>query len=346
MGQIHLTDPERVQSLARFDYSEVEARFLCLAALHGGYFLRRQAAQFLERADGGSVTALIDKIFAHGHATARAFDRNVHLYHLGARSFYAALGQSDNRNRRERECSTIKQKLMGLDFVLAHPENVFLATEEEKLQYFLSTLGLPESALPARTYRSTKTSPTTRFFVEKYPIFLPSRSHDQVPFGTPVSFCFIDEGLTTSAHFETFLGHYSRLFAALAAVRVVYVSDRVAPFHGAEAVMKKRLVRGESGRNSATFVKRLVSHFGLRSRYEARQFDGFDRATLIQLRDDQTEFTGPKFDSYYELWKAGGDAAVRQILAPQAVSEPRPALSFSTHLLENNYDFLGTLTSR
>src|SRR5882762_4504837 len=173
MGQIHLTADERIQALQRFDYSEHEARFLCLAALHSGYFLRRQCAQFLCQR-GGSPTALIEKLFANCHASASSFDRNTHLYHLSARPFYSAIGQEDNRNRRERECSTIKQKLMGLDFVLTHLANTFLATEGEKVNHFTRVLGIAESKLPARIYRSARPPATTRYFVEKYPIFLPS----------------------------------------------------------------------------------------------------------------------------------------------------------------------------
>ena len=100
MGQIQLTNEERVQALRRFDYSEIQARFLCLVALFSGYFLSRQAAQFLAQEGGGSLADLVEIIFNNCHASAIAFDRNIHLYHLGARSLYAALGQEDNRNRR------------------------------------------------------------------------------------------------------------------------------------------------------------------------------------------------------------------------------------------------------
>jgi len=40
MSQIPLTNEARHEALQRFGYTEREARFLCLAALHGGYFLR------------------------------------------------------------------------------------------------------------------------------------------------------------------------------------------------------------------------------------------------------------------------------------------------------------------
>jgi hypothetical protein len=341
MSQIQLTNEERIRALRQHGYTEREAQFLCLAALHSGYFLRRQYAQFLGKEARGSMTTLIEKLFANSHAVAAACDRNTHLYHLCTRPFYAALGQEDNRNRRQRECLSIKNKLMGLDFVLAHPNNTFLATEQEKTQHFAHALGIAEAKLPARTYRSAPGAPTTRYFVEKYPIFLPTNAA-----GTTVtSFCFIDEGLVTSSHFETFLEQYGRLFSALPAFHLVYVADRSAPFRWAENVFQEYAAKWVNGKGpNDPRIKRLTHYFALRRQYEAKDFAGFDRVKLIQLRNDQAEFSKPEHDELYELWKAGGDIAVRQFLDPES-AVPAPQVSFSTHLLEHNYAFFGSLTS-
>jgi hypothetical protein len=42
---------------------------------------------------------------------------------------------------------------MGFDYVLAHREHQYLATETEKLDYFSGTLGIDRSYLPGRIYR-------------------------------------------------------------------------------------------------------------------------------------------------------------------------------------------------
>ena len=68
MKQIQLTNDERIQALRIFGYSEAQARFICLVALHGGYFINRQAAEFLAQEGGGSVTELIEKLFASDRA--------------------------------------------------------------------------------------------------------------------------------------------------------------------------------------------------------------------------------------------------------------------------------------
>src|ERR1039457_3697106 len=115
MSQIRLTNQERIQALQRLGYAARESAFLCPAALHGGYFLRRQYSQFLSQSPGGSAAALIEKVLDNGHAKGTTYATNTHIYHLSARPFYAALGQEDNRNRRLRQPATIKNKLMGLD---------------------------------------------------------------------------------------------------------------------------------------------------------------------------------------------------------------------------------------
>src|SRR6266508_1093437 len=154
MNSNALTNNDRIKALQQIGYSEPEAGFLCLAALHGGYCLRRQFTHFLGRQDGGTVTQLTQKVLAQGHARTSTWRQNTQLYHLCARSFYGALGEPDNRNRRPHEWMQVKNKIMGLDFVLAHRDHVYLATEREKVEYFTGTLKIDLTKLPAKLYRS------------------------------------------------------------------------------------------------------------------------------------------------------------------------------------------------
>ena len=103
MSQIPMSSQDRVNALRQFGYTEREASFLSLAALHGGYFLRRQYGQFLGRPVGGTAADLIEKMLAKEHAKVLTFEHNTHLYHVCTRPFYTAMGQPDNRNRRERQ---------------------------------------------------------------------------------------------------------------------------------------------------------------------------------------------------------------------------------------------------
>src|SRR5262249_50747659 len=143
-------------------------------------------------------------------ATAYRHDRLV--YHLCSKSLYDALGEPNNRNRREHQPTTIKNKIMGLDFVLEHLDYEFYATERKKLDYFVGSRNIAREDLPTKLYASPYGHPpTSKHFVESYPIFLTSATG-----GRPVpQFCYVDEGLRSTDRFATFLRQYRRLFRAL-----------------------------------------------------------------------------------------------------------------------------------
>lgn len=340
MSQINLTNDERVQRLERFGYSSREAAFLCLAALHGGYFLRRQYGRFLDRALGGNVASLIEKAVRHEHVQATTFAGQTQVYHLCARPVYAALGQKDNRNRRLRCARVIRAKLMGLDFVLANQEHVFLATEIEKTHYFTRILGIESDTLPSKRYVSQGRA-TTRFFVEKYPIFVSGNVPDGAQ--AAVSFCYVDEGAASVAGFATFLQQYTPLLAQIPDVHVVYVGSRNDQARSArtaferwqERVLQQNACRGDFCNG------RLLAYFRSRREYEKADWSSFDRARLIQFRNDAREFSGGRYETLYRLWHEQGEAAIHAALNAAASPPRNVKATFSMHVLEHDYDFLG-----
>lgn len=345
MSQPALTNLEREAALEGFGYSEREAQFLRLAALHGGYFLRRQYAYFLGGQDGGNVTQLIEKILDLGHAEADTYKANTHIYHLAARPFYASLGQEDNRNRRRKELITVKAKLMGLDFVLAHSDQEYLATEQEKRAFFEDVFHLESRHLPSSKYAS-RGQLTWRYFVEKYPIFyapLPEPAARPV-----VSFCFVDAGLAGVGGFITFLSRYSALFAHLPDFVVVYVAAKEVLFGKARMTFERFAKSGWTAGNELGFegqVNEVLGYFEARRLFEARQFDSFDRAKLIRFRDQQERFTGSKVDALYEFWKAGGRIDWPAQSTPKPHQKTSNGGRFSTYLLEHSYDLFGNVTT-
>jgi hypothetical protein len=346
MSQIAMTNEERTRAIIRFGYTEREAGFLCLAALHGGYFVRRQYGEFLEREDGGTITQLVEKALSKGHAKVSTFSKNARVYHLCARPFYEVLGQVDNRNRRERQPLSIKSRLMGLDFVLAHRTFSYLATEQEKVDYFTVTLKIAPGELPAKVYTSAKTGATTiRHFIDKYPIYLAAPvAHGASPV---VSFCYIDEGTATLSRFETYLCQYSRLFACLPRFELVYVAAGEAITRGAAGAFARCMERHRNGQGTGIDpkIRRMLDHFSARHRYESRDFGSFDRAGLLRLREDQEEFSGTEIQVLYDRWKADGDGAVLDLVAPERPAGPQICGTFSTCLLEHSYDLFGSLTA-
>src|SRR5260370_40416180 len=116
MSSHAMTDSERIAALEKLGYTSREGAFLCVAELHGGYFLRRQYCGFIGKEIGGTVNALVQKILMQKHAVAISPLDNTKIYHLGSRPFYTLLGEPDNRNRRDHSTHAMKEPLMALHF--------------------------------------------------------------------------------------------------------------------------------------------------------------------------------------------------------------------------------------
>ena len=335
------TGDERIARLEELGYTEREAAFLVVAALHSGYFLRRQYQEFLGTRSGYADATLAEKVVAKGHAQAFSSLDKTLVYHLCTRPFYNAIDEPDNRHRRARPPFAVKVKLMALDYVLAEPGRSFLATEEEKVAFFDGQLGIPREKLPARVYRSrTSGSTTRRYFVDKFPISVDGvAGRDRAV----VSFCYVDEGIIATPSLETYLREYADLFRSLGSFRLVYVTTRSRAFASAER-MFQRFLRG-SGRWSATAEQRsperLLAYVRLEHLFRTRQFDSLDAAKLDELRLMRQEFRARDTESLYERWREAGDQVVRDLIASQpAVSGPL-AGEFVPYRLEHDYGFLG-----
>ena len=272
---------------------------------------------------------------------------NTKIYHLRSRPFYTSIGEPDNRNRREHAPAAIKTRLMGLDFALANPEHQYLATEREKLNYFTDTLGIPLSDLPWKRYLSRKSrSTTTRYFVDKYPIFL--KESGEVERVATVSFCFVDPGSTTLSSFETYLEQYASLWRHLTAFEVVYVADIQRLQAAAERKFKAFLGRSENRPYSseAPIGKRLIEHFEARFLYEQGDLSSFSREKLIRLRKETAEFSAPKYQELYQHWKAGANPPANPSSAPSSPSPGSSSPKFSAYLVGHDYSFFGSISSR
>lgn len=343
MSQIRLTNAERIQALERLGYNEREARFLCLAALHSGYFLRRQYCQFLNKAVGGTAAALVEKLLEKGHGRVTRYAAQVGVYHLTTRPFYNAIGQEDNRNRRERSVETIKNKLMGLDFVLAHLQQEYLATEQEKVDYFVRTLGLDKAVLPTKRYASSGVV-TERYFVEKFPVFL-AEAQDSAP--PVVSFCFVDSGAVDVDGFATFLKKYSPLLSELRQSQVIYVAATERLFVAAERVFRCFVapeMEMVSAQSASELAPELLQHFESRRRFELQEWAAFDRAALLRFRDERQRFDGETYEALYKLWceavhERHGLGNISS--ARQATQLPAGRVHFSTYRCVQSYELFG-----
>jgi hypothetical protein len=152
-----MTLEERVEAIAANGFTARQARFLVTVALHSGFCLRRQCEAFAGIQYGKNVRDFFDRLVSRRWAsrlTLRA-DRG-HVYHLHARSLYRAIGQEDNRNRRQASSAQIARKVMLLDYVLSRPNVDWYATEQDRVDLFVTRLGLSIGVLPRRMFRGAE----------------------------------------------------------------------------------------------------------------------------------------------------------------------------------------------
>src|SRR5207248_10750631 len=109
-----------------------------------------------------------------------------------------------------------------LDYVLAHREARFLATEEARVAYFAER-GIDHARLPQLVYRARRGGPSTaRYFVEKFPLVVYADG--------AIGLTYIDAGEYAVDGFETFLRRYTPLIVLLPELRLTYVADATRNF--------------------------------------------------------------------------------------------------------------------
>ena len=331
-----MTMEQRIRSVANFGYTEAEARFLCLVALHGGYFVRRQFLYSAGCELGKRAQDFIDKLTARKHARREVYREDRHLFRLHYKPIYAAIGEEDNRNRREHQPATIRLRLMGLDFVLEHPEHQFLATQQDKLRYFFETRKIKAELLPSRAY-SVNDSFIVRHFVDGFPMFQST--------GDPsaISFTYADDGQLTTAAFRSYLGQYHRLFQAVGPMGLVFLTRSPDRFERAQKVLDRFRDRLAQGAKPSIDIDRLLAHFPHRLLAERRETRQLNKAQMDQLGMDLDTFDAPEFRRLFELWKHdGGDAVRTELTLDRDLQQPLN-INFTACILEHDYDLFGTL---
>lgn len=285
-------------ALGSFGYTEEEARFLYLVATHSGYFTCQQFVRFINGKPGKRSLTFVRKLLEKGHASARPFLRNGKVYHLFSRNLYEAIGEGNVRFRRKHSTEYIRTRLAAFDFILGRLDCQFFETETEKVQFFTEQLGIEKKYLPAKRYAgAVRVQFTDRYFVDKFPIFLPPN-----PSPPPVaSFSFVDPGLESLASFETHLEAYLPLFCQLPVVHFYYIAVRDTLQAKAKALFMEKFQRhwnpdGPGG---------LVDYFCLRKHIETGELQKLSTADLITHAEAKAKFNHAGIENLYQKWKSG-----------------------------------------
>jgi len=204
---------DSIDTLSCLGYSEREATFLYMVALHSGYFLRRQFSFAVKRHRGSAAAGFLAKAKRAGHVREIQCEPGRLLYQLYAKRLYQLVGQNDSQNRRAKSSTEIRRRLIMLDYVLSHLEKEEFLDSEVSRQKFFAQFGVKADAIAS-----------AKQFGESLPISV------RRPDGNlTVRFPFIDEGQRSAAKFERFLLTHDKLLCSLPSFEVVYVA--VTPEH-------------------------------------------------------------------------------------------------------------------
>jgi len=273
--------------LQAFGYTEVEVRFLYLVAVHSGYFTVRQFLDFAHAKSGKRNARFVEKLFRSGHATAQRYTRRSLIYHLSSRRIYEAIGKAHLRNRREHELDYIKAKLLGLDFILANPEDGYFETPEEKRRYLIERFKLSESAFSPSNENGKAIT-----FSEGFPLCVAFPAPDYMPM---VTFTYVDPEHRDLDRYIRHLRTYRPLFRQLPGFQFIYISTAEGLQQEAQELFSF-LVEGRG-------LSDLARYFDIETKWNSKKYSLVTENDLIFRNQVAKRFKGEIFDTLFRLWR-------------------------------------------
>ena len=331
-----MTFDERVRALEPLGFNPRQTKFLVLAALHSGYCLRRQYLAFAGVQHGKNARAFFTKLVSRELAESipcRA-DRGQ-VYHLRARAIYRQLEHEDHRNRRTASAALIARKVMCLDYVLGRPDVHWLATEDEKVEYFARTHGAAYDDLPQR--EQVATDPSTglvrRYFTQKLPIFMngnPPIAHLVV--------LVLDPAART---LESFLADHARLLSRLPAWVVVAIAPSGSPALSACPAVFARHV--DLPAQPVVLSADLRWYLVTRRQVDAKDLSRLAVADISRFRQLRGVFATVAHETLYANWLRVGEAALEAVTRSAGRHQPPPVGRLIVHPLPFRYTQFGSL---
>lgn len=302
IGQIN---SDRVKAVVAFGLTDRQARFLVTVMLHSGVFVGRQYCTFAGITHGQTVHDFVEKLLARRLATATTLgcQQRARVFHVHHKPLYAAIGEPDNRNRKQVAIGRAIERLIILDGVLADPTITWLGAERDKRRYFIRRIGdrLEMHEYPQLVF-GTAPKTTVRYFPDKLPIGFEPDSRRHVFLYLPTSPVPMDYRLFLLRHADLFhaLGHWT--------IRVLFprpVSRVMTMF---EAAAYDQLAN----------PLRISEVDELRWLFRQRQSatsNGPD-ADPMRLAAVSKAFRGPRFQALYRRWLEVGDRALWMAQSP------------------------------
>jgi hypothetical protein len=320
---------EQVERIKELGYTEAEACFLYIVAVHSGYFTLGQFRAFTKTAYGKRPTSFAQKLIKHGHATVRDYMRRGSIFHLFSRTLYGQIDKDNLRNRKRHSFDFMRARLVLMDFILANLELNYFETEQDKVRFFCDELGISKDALPAKVYESgLDGKPTLRYFVDKFPLFLASPMSGASPV---VTFSYVDSGFQTSSHFVAHLAAYTALFRELKTFRFLYIAAKEAYFRQAEERFRSLVKRPLESDISAEILR----YFHIRAKWERHEYVVPITKDLEFLNEARRRFQDERFDGLFAGWKTG-KVTEQELRLQFSQLNPRRTVFFNTFLAQSH----------
>ena len=246
-----MNHPE-LESLIRAGYTDREATFVYMVAVHSGYFLRRQFIESVQRERGGVATSFLRKATELGHVTELLCAEGRFIYHLHGKQVYRMIDRSDSQSRRLKSTLEIRRRLIAFDYVLSHlRDQKFIESEEARRQLFASLKVKPDAVNRASSF--IQSVPTSFFGPEEVPT---------------VRIAFVDEAQRSTSRFVRFLKAYGEFIRSLDRVEVVYVSTSPMNFAPALRLFQQHMpLRHSSTPACPLGVEHIVRWLEVRHRF-------------------------------------------------------------------------------
>jgi hypothetical protein len=202
-----------VQTITERGFRERQARFLVLVARHSGVCVMRQYSTFAGIVFGQKTRKFFANLVrARLVSTYDCAHNRGRVYHVRHRAIYEAIGEPDSRLRRPPGVPRALERLMLLDAILENPENIWMSSSAEKVEY-LSSRGISLDDAPRLVIRQGDQR-RLRYFSDRLPIGVHPSGH--------VVFIYLHADPLRDA-FRDFLQRHAPLFERLPAwtIRIV-----------------------------------------------------------------------------------------------------------------------------
>jgi hypothetical protein len=191
---------------------------------------------------------------------------------------------------------------MVLDYVLAHSDVEWLATEHDKVELFVDRFGVPRGDLPQRIFGPPPPDgePTARYFPHKLPIAVVGEP--------PVPYFVSLATDTTGRGFEQFLFSHAALLRRLPSWSVIAVAPRSSMALTACQDAFEQFVERPSSRLTAHVD--IPWYFAARALVDRGEVKRLSVADIDRFRKLRARFAVPAVETLYAEWRTRGDAAL------------------------------------